>query len=301
MTLHLEPVLPSRLTDEVFASFRMAAAKKGIELINRTADVPTVLLDEHRFRQILFNLVGNAVKFTDRGSVTVAASYTGKDFEFSVSDTGCGIPPDMLGRILDPFVQVQDPSHSSDRAGGIGLGLSICNSLVKVMGGELVVESELGKGSTFRAHIPNIETAEEKTETAAKPSADAMQHRRPEHVLIVDDSPVNRKVLTAFLKKAGLEAIDQACDGGEALAELDLSMKAGKPFDFVLSDLWMPNMNGLEFIEKLRADSRFTKLPVFALTADTESRQDPRTDLFSGILLKPVTYDKLMEIFALTV
>ena len=76
-------------------------------------------------------------------------------------------------------------------------------------------------------------------------------------------------------------------------------MKAGNPHDFVLSDLWMPNVNGLEFIEKLRADSRFNKLPVFALTADTESRRDPRSDLFTGVLLKPVTYGKLMEIFAL--
>ena len=297
MTLQLEPVRPAHLTDEVFASFRMAASKKGIELINRTAEVPTVLLDEHRFRQLLFNLVGNAVKFTDRGSVTVAASYTGNDFEFSVSDTGCGIPPDMLAHILDPFVQVQDPSHSSDRAGGIGLGLSICNSLVKVMGGELVVESKLGKGSTFRARIPNIATAEEKTETPVAPPPSAIEQKLPKHVLVVDDSPVNRKVLAAFLKKAGVISIDYAVDGAMALEKLDSEANAGRSYDLIFTDLWMPKINGLELIEQLRADSRFSRLPVFALTADTEFKRDARTRLFTGVLLKPVTYDKLLKTF----
>ena len=302
MTFHPEPVRLTDLTDEVFASFRMAANAKGIELRNKTAGLPLVLLDEHRFRQILFNLVGNAVKFTKKGSVTVAASYDDeKNLEVSVSDTGCGIAADMLERILDPFVQVHDPSHSADRTKGTGLGLSICHRLIEAMGGKLIVESELEKGSTFRARIPKIASKEETPDRVDEPKPVVLLKKLPKHVLIIDDSPVNRKVLTAFLKKAGIEAIDQACDGGEALAELDLSMKAGKPFDFVLSDLWMPNVNGLEFIEKLRADSRFIKLPVYALTADTESHSDSRTDLFTGILLKPITYDKLMEVFALTV
>ena len=152
MSLHRESVLLYQLTDEVFSSFWRDASEKGVELVNRTETVPTVLIDGHRFRQILFNLIGNAVKFTARGSVTVAASYSGTTLEVSVADTGCGIPPDMLTHILDPFVQVQDPSHASDRAGGTGLGLSICKRLVEAMGGELYVESELGKGSTMETH-----------------------------------------------------------------------------------------------------------------------------------------------------
>jgi len=256
------------------------------------------MLDEHRFRQILFNLIGNAVKFTEKGFVTVAATYADSILEVSVSDTGCGIAPDMLTRILDPFVQVRDPSHSADRARGTGLGLSICRSLVEVMGGELSVESELGKGSTFRAVIPGITTCDEKAVPAAEPTSFAELKKLPKHVLVVDDSPVNRAVLTAFLKKAGIVLIDHACDGAEALAKLDSEEKAGHPFDFVFSDYWMPNMNGLEFIEALRADPRFGSLPVFALTADTESRRDPRTELFSGVLLKPLTYGKLAEVFS---
>ena len=119
----------------------------------------------------------------------------------------------------------------------------------------------------------------------------------PKHVLVVDDSPVNQKVLSAFLRKAGIASIDVAGDGAEALSKLDSSAKAGNPYDFVFSDFWMPNMNGLEFIEKLRADSRFGHLPAIAVTADTEFHKDSRFRLFNGVLLKPLTYGKLMEVF----
>ena len=300
MTLHPEPLRLEQLTDDVFASFHLVAKSKGIELVNRTADVPAVLLDEHRFRQILYNLIGNAVKFTERGAVTVAASYTGTTLEVSVSDTGCGIAPDMLTRILEPFVQVQDQNHAADRSCGSGLGLSICRRMVEVMGGELLVESELGKGSKFRVCIPGVVTDAEKTETPADPTPADVLNELPRHVLVVDDSPVNRKVLTAFLKKAGVAVVDGASDGGVALSELDFAVKNGCPYDFVFSDLWMPNMSGAEFIGKLRADPRFGSLPVFAVTADTEFRGDARTDLFTGILLKPVTYEKLIKVFAAT-
>ena len=298
MTLHQEPVLLTQMTDEVFSSFWMAASGKGIKLVNRTEGVPTVLLDDHRFRQILFNLIGNAVKFTTQGNVTVSASYDGKNLEVAVSDTGCGIPPDMLAHVLDPFGQVQDPSHVADRVNGTGLGLSICRSLIEAMGGEFVVESELGKGSTFKARIPGIVVGKEKPISDAGHSSTTTLKDLPKHVLVVDDSTVNRKVLTALLKKAGIVSIGHACDGEEALSELDSAIKSGNPYDFVFSDYWMPNMNGLEFIEKLRADSRFSRLPVFAVTADTESRSDPRSNLFTGILLKPLTYAKLVEVFA---
>ena len=297
MTLVPGPMRLTRLTEEVFASLRMAAAEKGIELVNKTAGVPTVMLDEHRFRQILFNLVGNAVKFTERGSITVSASYVGTNLELSVVDTGCGIPPDMLTHILDPFVQVQDPSHAADRPVGTGLGLSICRSLVEAMGGELEVESELGKGSTFTVRIPNVEVTEDAPEAIAEPKTNDAVNEMPKHVLVVDDSPVNRAVLTAHLKRAGITSIGHAGDGAEALTELDSALKAGSPYDFVFSDFWMPNMNGLEFIEKLRADSRFNQLPVYAVTADTEFQNDTRSDLFNGVLLKPLTFKKLVNTF----
>ena len=298
MTLQPEPVHLSRLTDEVFASFRLAAEHKGTKLINRTAETPAVMLDEHRFRQILFNLVGNAVKFTQNGTITVAASYADATIEVSVSDTGCGIAPDMLSRILEPFVQVKDPSHSADRAGGTGLGLSICKKLTEAMGGKLIVESEVGKGSTFKVRIAGVDAAMNKPLPTAESKPASATKQLPKHVLVVDDSPVNRSVLTAFLKRAGITSIDQADDGREALAKMDAAAKAGDPHDFILSDLWMPNMNGIEFINQLRADTRFAALPCFAVTADTEFLRDDRNVLFTGILLKPLTYAKLVETFA---
>ena len=300
MTLSPAPVRLDALTGEVFASFRLEAAKKGIELVNRMDGVPALMLDSHRFRQILFNMVGNAVKFTEKGSVTVAATYSGTDLEVSVADTGCGIAPEMRTRILDPFVQAQDPSHSGYNELGTGLGLSICRRLVEMMGGKLVVESELGKGSTFRIRIPNVVAHAEAPKPVAAPDPAAGQKKLPQHVLVVDDSPVNRSVLKAFLVRTGVGAVDEAGDGAEALAKIESAQKAGHPHDFVFSDFWMPNLNGLEFIEKLRADARFRRLPVFAVTADTECNQDPRTELFTGVLFKPVTYGKLVEVFAKT-
>ena len=303
MTLQPEPVLLNQLTDEVFSSFWRAADEKGIKLVNDTEDVPTVMIDGHRFRQVLFNLIGNAVKFTKRGSVTVSASYAGETLDVSVSDTGCGIAADMQTHILDPFVQVQDPTHAADRAGGTGLGLSICKRLVDAMGGELYVESELGKGATFRARIPGVNKVESGgvesggVKDLPSPTHPLTHSFTPKHVLVVDDSPVNQKVLSAFLRKAGIASIDLAGDGAEALSKLDSSAKAGNPYDFVFSDFWMPNMNGLEFIEKLRADSRFGHLPAIAVTADTEFHKDSRFRLFNGVLLKPLTYGKLMEVF----
>jgi|GEM_PF-1378848 len=301
MTLVPEPVLLERLTDDVFASFSLAAAEKGIELVNRTGEAPAVLLDEHRFRQILFNLVGNAVKFTAKGSVTVSATYADGNLEVAVSDTGCGIPKDMLAKVLDPFVQVQDPSHSAERNRGTGLGLSICKRLVELMGGQLVVESEAGKGSTFRACIPGVAVSSKEVKPAAGAETGIAPEKLPKHVLVVDDSPVNRAVLTALLKKVGITSVGTAGDGVEALAKIDAALKAGNPCDLVFSDLWMPNMNGLEFVGKLRADARFRSLPVFAVTADTEFRRDARSYLFTDILLKPLTSAKLLGVFAAAV
>ena len=307
MALRPEPVVLNQLTDEVFSSFWRDASEKGVKLVNSTDGVPTVMVDGHRFRQILFNLIGNAVKFTKTGAVEVRATYSEGILVVSVVDTGCGIAPDMLMRVLDPFVQVIDPSHAADRAAGTGLGLSICRRLAETMGGEIDVQSELGKGSTFTVRIPGVECKVESEKLkveSVKPMAElsALNSQHPtlpsrshSHVLVVDDAPVNRKVLTAFLKRAGIERIDQAGDGVEALEKLDSALKSGDPHDFVLSDYWMPNMNGLELIERIRADARFSSLHVVAVTADTECRKDDRSSLFSGILLKPVTYDQIAE------
>jgi len=303
LALQPEPLRLSPLVDEVFSSFRLAATGKGLKLVNKTADVPTLLLDGRRFRQILFNLVGNAVKFTNSGAVTVAASYVGDRLDLSVSDTGCGIAPDMLSRIFDPFVQAQDPSHSADKTGGTGLGLSICRRLVEAMGGKLAVESELGKGSTFKSTIPGVNVAGEevgeKSWSSRKGSPTLNSSSLPNsRVLVIDDSPINREVQASLLAHAGIASVDQACDGDEAMAKIGAALESGQAYDFIFADLWMPNVNGIEFVDRLRSDSRFRTLPVYAVTADAEFPHDDRSKLFTGILLKPLTYGKLMEVLS---
>ena len=308
MALRPEPVVLNQLTDEVFSSFWRDASEKGVKLVNNTDGVPTVMIDGHRFRQILFNLIGNAVKFTTAGSVEVRATHSEGILVVSVVDTGCGIAPDMLMRVLDPFVQVLDPSNAADRAAGTGLGLSICRRLAETMGGEIDIQSELGKGSTFTIRIPGVEVSESggvesggvnsPTTSLLPPSPTHSPAPSSHHVLVVDDSPVNRKVLTAFLKRAGIERVDQASDGGEALSMLGSAQRDGQAYDFVFADLWMPNLNGIELVEKLRADSHFRRLPVYAVTADVEFLRDDRNRHFTGILLKPLSYGKLMEAIA---
>lgn len=290
------PVVLNRLTEEVFASFRLAASEKGIELVNDTANVPTLMLDGHRFRQILFNLLGNALKFTSRGSVTVSAEYEGETLTFSVADTGCGIEQKMLGRILEPFVQIVNPRHSGGTNSGTGLGLAICKRIVEVMGGTLTVESELGKGSKFTAKIPSVIAIRGNAAQDGEIREPIIAlDKLPKHVLVVDDSTVNSSVLKAFLAKVGVTAVDFAHDGSEALTKLHKAVHDGNPFDFVFTDFWMPNMNGMELVEKIRADSNLRDLPVFVVTADTECHNDERVKLFTGVLFKPLTYDKLVE------
>ena len=296
LSLKPEPVKISALADDVFSSFADEAAKKGIALENMADGAPTVLLDAHRFKQILSNLVGNAVKFTDSGKVTVAAACSGTGIEVAVSDTGCGIPPELMAHIFDPFVQARDPVHSADRTGGTGLGLSICKRLAEAMGGVLEAESVPGTGSTFRVRIPGVLATARKPARAPAPAP--VPKRLPKRVLVVDDSPINREVLSSLLVHAGVAAVDQACDGAEAYSKLVAECKADEPYDFVFTDLWMPDMNGTELVEKLRADSRFRRLPVHAVTADTEFLRDAKSGIFSGIILKPVSYGKLMEAFA---
>ena len=295
LELKPEPVELSAMVDEVLSQFKAAAAEKGVALDNLAAGVPTVLLDAHRFRQILLNLVGNAVKFTECGKIAVAAACSGTGIELSVSDTGCGIPKDMLLHIFDPFVQVGDPTHSADRAGGTGLGLSICRRLVEAMGGTLDAKSEPGKGSTFWARIPGVLATAEKPSAPAAPQPAAK--RLPKRVLVVDDSPINREVLSSLLVHAGVADVRHARDGAEAFSVIAAASRTDNAYDAVFTDLWMPNMNGVELVEKLRADSRFRRLPVHAVTADAEFLRDGKSRLFTGIILKPISYGKLIEAF----
>ena len=290
------------LLSRVAGTFRFQVRQKGIELSVAAGPMPRLMLDEERVRQILVNLVSNAVKFTDEGSVAISADWTpaadgaSGALRFSVRDTGCGIAPEDQPRVLEPFVQV-----GQSGTGGTGLGLPICHRLLVRMGGELRLESEPGKGSTFTGILRSVAVApdlpatppasstESPPSTPSTSSTPSTASHPVRSALVVDDVPVNLLVEQAMLKRAGVAEVVTAPSGTAALEALE---KHGA-FDLVLTDLWMPEMDGYALCAHLRADERWRKLPVYAVTADVEARKVAAERGFDGLLLKPVTIESL--------
>ena len=304
MNIDLEPTDAARLVREIAASFGATHQKDGLEFLCRAGGVPTLMLDPHRLRQIAFNLVGNAIKFTDRGHVELRASYDLPDgapsgvFRLEVEDTGCGISEEDLKRIGSAYVQV---GSKLARNGGTGLGLAICGQLAAAMGGRLDVKSDLGIGSTFSVVVPGVRPAGDRGETAAPASEPALVPRvasasAPRRILAADDSRLNLMVLKALLKGMGDFEVVSAGDGQEALKILESPSE--KPFDLVLTDMWMPNLDGEGLAKAIRANPALANLRVVAVTADVEFREKAREMGFDGILLKPITGEKLSRILA---
>lgn len=297
MEIHPEPTDCGKLVTEIGDAFRASAVNKLVEIRSTvTTPMPILMVDPQRIRQILFNLVGNAIKFTTQGYVAVSAGFDPAEnntFTLRVEDTGCGIPEEDQERIALPYVQANGPG----RHGGTGLGLAICKELVSCMGGNLKFASTVGKGTIFQVQLPNIEIAKEatlKTLSATQLIRLAVSGPVPttKRVLIVDDSAVNLSVLKAMLKRMGIQNISTAGNGREALEILGT-----KPIDLILTDMWMPVMDGRKLVCAVRADARFSKLPVYAVTADVETRKECATAGFTGILLKPLTLEKLRTLF----
>ena len=251
-----------------------------------------------RIRQILFNLISNAVKFTDHGSITLQAAFRPfadkPDFgtlTVAVADTGTGIAEEDQKLLMQPFTQLRTPKASR----GTGLGLSICRQLAKRMNGILSLQSTPGKGSVFTLTLHNVKAVS----VTAIPDSDAPAplHEINGHdlsILVADDVPVNLAVVKAMLKRLQVGHIETANDGLAALQRLQ-----EKPdFDLVLTDMWMPNMNGEELVRAIRSDLKLAQLPVFAVTADVEARKHSEEMGFTGIVLKPVTLDKLSQLLA---
>ena len=312
-----KPTDCARMLVKFVDAFRRARQLQNVELRCRTADMPTLLIDPKRVRQILFNLLDNAAKFTQQGFVEVRASFertseggTGT-LRFEVEDTGCGISEKDLKRITSPYVQVD---AKQARHGGTGIGLAVCLKLTDAMGGALSIFSELGKGSTFTVTINNVEISDaapvEDDEPDPVPNATAANLPRlepaaggkaetplpdtaPKRILIADDQKVNLMVLKTMLKKLGHGDVVLARDGQEALNILTSSETS---FDLVLTDMWMPVMDGEGLVNAIRADAKLASMPVHVVTADTEMKGKYSEIGFNGILLKPVTVEKLREI-----
>lgn len=290
-----EPTDIPALAREVIAACEVVRAKKSIIIKPEIGDVPLVNVDPQRIRQILFNLLSNAYKYTDRGTVTVSVRWDAPKLTLSVEDTGKGISEENIRRVLQPFVQLTDRNHRD----GTGLGLPICKKLVSLMGGTLNVKSTVGKGSIFTITLNNVETVDD-VETAKLANGEdymidsdrKMQHR-PSHVLIVDDSSVNRSLLKHILAKIGIVDTVLAENGREALEIL----RTDGAIDCVFTDYWMPEMDGSELARAIRADAKFASLPVYLVTADVEARLQVDNDAFTGIILKPITIRELESRF----
>ncbi len=280
------PFTPSAVVDEVCAVMQIKAAEKDVGLLTNTYGIRGVRVagDPMRLRQVLFNLVGNAIKFTDHGSVSVKArraevpSGDGEPvrFEFTVSDTGAGIPQAQLRNLFNEYVQADE--SISRRYGGSGLGLSICKKIVEQQGGTIAADSQPGRGSVFTFTVPfEVITRTERAAPVPSPEGDLKGIR----VLLAEDVEVNRALQEEML--AGLGAEVRACaDGREALDAFD----AFGP-DIVLMDIQMPGMGGMEAIRALRG--RGVTAPVVAMTAN--ARPDDRTAYrengFDDVLTKP--------------
>jgi len=279
--------------------------------IDTAADVPPFLIgDSLRLEQVLTNLIGNAIKFTEQGSVAVQCRCQPLDdgdmeLHFSVRDTGIGLTEEQQGRLFRAFSQAD--ASTSRRFGGTGLGLAISRQLVENMGGQIGVESQPGQGSVFsffvRVGTPGEAEAAELKARLLKPSGlreavtTTAQSLKGARILVAEDNEVNQQVVSEFLKLGGLEVV-VAGDGEQALQKL-----RAEPYDAVLMDMMMPHMDGLEATRRLREEPRFKRLPVIALTANAtpEDRERCLEAGMNDFLTKPIDPSELFRVLLLWV
>lgn len=306
MAIEPEPTSCQKLLTEIVESFKIASQKSHLEIRGRVDKMPPLMLDPQRIRQIAFNLVGNASKFTHEGYIEVRASFAQAEsgdvgtFTLEVEDTGCGISEEDQKKVMTPYVQV---GSKASRNGGTGLGLAICRQLAKAMGGDMRLKSVLGKGSTFSIVVPGVKICNASALAPHGADRDAGQSdcvssgskcATLRRVLVADDQKMNILLLKAMLARLGEFEVVAAGDGKEAL---DILESPDSPrFDIVLTDMWMPDMDGEALVRAIRANKSLADLPVYVLTADVEMRETYSDLGFTGLLLKPVTFDGLRGI-----
>jgi two-component system sensor histidine kinase/response regulator len=285
--LRLAPCEPRSLLEQVAELFAARAESKRIELLYRVSpNVPArIEVDGDRLRQVLTNLVGNAIKFTDSGEVVVLANVTGQEanrciLEISVVDTGIGIDEDQHKLLFEAFSQLD--GSSTRRFGGTGLGLAISKKLVMLMGGELGVTSKKGHGSRFFVRIPVRVLPAEPTRTPTL----SFNTR----ALIVDDNATNRLLLEELLSSWGLRTA--SADGGPAALRLLSEAPEDDPFGLVITDMHMPEMDGVKLARQIR--ETHARLPLLMLTSLSESGPElANRELFAGVMSKPVRSSEL--------
>ncbi|WP_174301504.1 ATP-binding protein [Caulobacter sp. S45] len=281
------PTDPLELVDEVVQLFGAQAEAKGLRLrTDVAAGVPPCLeIDPDRVRQVLTNLVGNAVKFTDRGAVTVGLGYGEGELRVAVTDTGGGIAADRAGLLFQRFSQID--GSNTRRHGGTGLGLAICKGLVEAMGGRIGLTSTPGHGSSFSFAIP---AAAQSPAVTAPEMAPTLRLTSPRRLLLAEDNPVNRELVKALLAPYPVE-IETVQDGAEAV-----EAAGRRPFDLILMDLHMPVMDGREAAAALRAGGPNAATPILAFSADVLQLE---LEAFDGMISKPISPRGLFDSLAL--
>jgi signal transduction histidine kinase/ligand-binding sensor domain-containing protein/DNA-binding response OmpR family regulator len=290
-TLSASEFSPRELVEEAVRSVAVIAHEKGLELIvDVSLDVPDAMVgDEGRLRQVLLNLLGNAIKFTERGEVVARmrvqaaggeGAGTAVTLHVSVADTGVGIPADKQRMIFDAFTQAD--GSTTRRYGGTGLGLAICSQLVTMMGGKLWVESVDGQGSTFQFTV----TLPRAAVTPAMMSSGEMRLLNVP-VLIVDDNATNRRILEQMTRKWGMEPV--VTDSAKAAIDAIAARHAQRPFGVMLVDLHMPDVDGLDFVERIRRNPPAAP-PVILLLTSSSRHEGDRLDALdvAAHLIKPV-------------
>jgi Amt family ammonium transporter len=298
MELDIEEMHLWKSVEDAIELLSPRTCEKGLELTcDIHNDVPThVMGDSDRLRQILVNLINNAVKFTDKGNVTVSVSLdecAGDDVKvrFTVRDTGAGIPPERMNKLFKLFSQVD--SSSTRKHGGTGLGLAIVKRLAEMMGGEVGVESQLGQGSTFwfTARFVRLATPNEPVvETPTLPNGKTLR------VLAVDDNATNLDILSAQLSNWNFE-VQTASDGQAGLEKLYHYATAGQPFDLAILDMNMPEMNGLEVARTVKSSSKLKATTLILLTSMSDLPGNPNMKKaeFAACLTKPVRQSQLLD------
>ncbi len=278
----------------------LRADEKGLELLCEVApEVPEVVRgDSSRLHQVVVNMVGNAIKFTDKGEVALKVQVEAGDGEdrilhFTVSDTGIGIPPEKQKLIFDAFAQAD--TSTTRKYGGTGLGLTISTRLVGMMGGKIWVESEVGRGTQFHFTV-RLATSQKTIEVGTIAPPEIL---RGVKVLVVDDNRTNRRILEGMLKRWEMKST--SVEGGEeALAELSAAQEAGEPYGLILTDLLMPKMDGFTLVERIRERPELSTATIMMLTSAGHRGDAARCqDLgVAAYLLKPIRQCELREAIA---
>ncbi len=292
---------PRRVIEDVVEMLAPKAAAKKLEFASHVhGSMPArVHGDVDRLRQVLINLVNNAIKFTSAGEVVVTAQPTtsgeGKvAVRFSVRDTGLGIPAEKMNRLFQSFSQID--ASNTRKFGGTGLGLAISKQLVELMGGEIGVESVDGRGSTFWFTVPFTKATHEDADGAAGAGAPSLRGLR---VLAVDDTAAQREIIREQLQAWGF-AIDVAENGADALGLARAAAAEGKAYDLAIVDMQMPVMDGLAFAAAIRSEESLRKTTMLMLTATEQSwdGEGMKSAGFSGCLVKPFRQSELFDAVA---